>query len=597
VGINQQQRNDHAGRSRGGRPYVLHFSQPWTPNQSIRRKELDMAARRSHAAKLTRRKRATSSLRDSPDASGGGVDTIIPRCDEAARTVPAHSRDREYLEDNAIPQASATRAEYSSPLFVRGNESHSLNPPPLFKGNSDPFDSFVVHVDPHVNLMIGFARDYYYPALALVPWLQKYQGANDRLRYFNLGRSRDCCKTAHLASFGAVLVRLLPGPGRAEIETVWLRLRGLALQELRDSLNRHCQTSDATEALTQQCLYLYQTDTEARMFNGAQVHGQTLRTLFLKTAPNSTTIYLFLSAMHTVAQNCTLQLKAPIMTYDDWHPDMWQSLWTQAEGLLESCVFQKPLHASMTLYPHLSSALSHLRLALAPHSHELHSHLNASYVGGRSKMELVSLWSATRLVNDSLILWKRFISLRKLIDSLDQLSSCSSIYLMPVRARILWDAVLTLTTVCSIRAYINSPHVDGSAIGLRDASLSIAPEYLQLLDDLLSCITEEERKANGEVLLWVLFQGVLYEQRHTEYRRKMLVMADLGTAPETENSDTSSNVDASHCWWFSRQLARHSTMMKLADWDDAKLVLEAFAYGHGLFSPSPDSWWSELFSL
>jgi hypothetical protein len=600
VEIEQQKQNECTGRACGGRqsPYVLHFSQPWTPNQSIRRRELDMAARRSHAAKLTRRKRATTNIQASADASGGGVDAI-PRRNGATRTVTEHpsQKDSRPLEGCPEPLTSESPSEYRSPPFIHGTECHSPDPPPPIKGNSDPFDSFVVRVDPHINRMISFARDSYYPALALVPWLQKYRKANDKLRYFELGRSRDCCKAAHLASFGAALVRLLPERGRAEIETAWLRVRGLALQKLQNSLTSQSRTSDVTEALTQQCLYLFQTDTEARLFSGALMHGQTLRGLFLKTAPNSTVIYLFLSAMHTVAQNCTLQLNAPIMTYDDWHPDMWHSLWTQAEGLLESCVLLKPLHNSITPYPHLSSALFHLRLALAPYSHELDSSLNASYEGERSKMELISLWSATRLVNDSLRLWTHFVSLCKLLDSLHHLPSRPSIHSKTVRTRFLWDAVLTLTTVVSIRAYINSPHVDGSAIGLRDASMSIAPRYLQLVADLLGYLTEEERGAHGEVLLWVLFTGATYEQRHTDYRRDMLLREHVGSIAKTDISDVNMHTNGSHCWWFSRSLARHAEITGLSEWDDARVVLETFTYGHGLFRPTPENWWCGMFLL
>ena len=439
--------------------------------------------------------------------------------------------------------------------------------PTLWKGGSDPFNSCTVYVSPLVNRMIVFARDCYYPSLAYAPWLRRWfipKNGKPWL-FFNLGSSSADCMAAHLASYGAALVQILPVDARRCLEPVRLETRSLALRTLRRSLTAHGSTAEGTVILIQQCLYLFQADVEARMFTSAEHHGKMLRQLFANVPWTSRSVYLYLSGIHTVLQMVCFQFKAPVMTFDEWHPRRWRSTWFRAEVMLASL---SPLPAATIhediKYSNLREILNRFRWTLTPPC------INPCSIASQIKNQndMISLWSATRLIDDTIELLKRFIVLTKR-------ETQSSMF----QAEMLWEATLMLSTACTIRHYLCSPRLDGSSINLRDVSLVIAPKLRDTILNLLAVTSELDLQNHAEVWLWIYFTGALYEQQNGLYRQKML--RHMGTHHEA-------------VWWFSRNLARQAHRRSLIRWADARILLEQFAFGDGLLDPQPDAWWDEV---
>ncbi len=596
----------------------------WVPTASVREKELDLSARRSHNARVVAARRKK-----------GYIEQKQPK---------------DYLQ-------SSEPTDFTS---------RPLAPPALLKGNSDPFDSFTIHVSPHVTRMVRFARDSYYPSQTLTPWrrLNIHRRQHEGLHFFEIGWSSADCTIAHLASYGAALVRILPPDARRQLEQTWLEVRSLALRRLRNSLAMHSSIGPFSVGLMQQCLYLYKCDVEARIFTSAKIHGTMLRQLLQRTPLNSTTICLFLSVMGNVLQFVCFQLEAPVMTYDDWHPQMWRNIWAKAENILvtRSPHLMPGLHGDIKS-PYLREVLSRFRIYLATPNFGP----DPSTPQGKTQLNIISMWPVTRIVDDTVKLFAHFQTLR------DQYrGQFDNGHVSPTD---LWEALLTLSTLCTIRHYLNSPHLDDSNIDLHDASSSLAPLLRSILVNYLRSTSEHDLEQHAEVLFWVYFTGALYEQRSGEYRQQMLkwefqmqtvafsarrstmgikdssaatsstcisrspnvsttlktstrpdtsldTNTEKSTSPNTStptyveadtNHDTpvskpnltpstnskstnNSNVDESTPFYFTKNLARQAQRLQLQRWGEARDVLARVAYCDELLEVRVEEWWEEIFS-
>ena len=457
-----------------------------------------------------------------------------------------------------------------------------MNPASLLaRGNSDPFDAYPIDVNPHINRMIAFARESYYPSLSVSTWQRKQpRSIEDGLRFFNLGRSSADSTVAHLTSYGAALTRILPTASKRHFEKAWLQVRSQALQTLRQSLPHQQRTEPLAVPLIQQCLYLFQGDVEARFFHTAKIHATTLRHLFQPQAPSPTTISLFLTAMHSILETATFPLEPPIMTFDDWHPQMWHAIWENTESML-SALTPPPQAGPYTAItsPHLGEVLGRLRLYCSVSRLGLASDTPE----GKAKSDLVALWSATRLVDDAAKLIAYFTSLtspsRKssLAVTPESYDTATDMSLGEVQ----WEAMLTLATFCAIRHHAHSPYLDDTDIDLRDASYILAPKYRKTLDKLESSISDQEREKHSEVLLWVCFIGAIFEQKKSLYHLQML--------DETK--------DRNEIWYFTRKLAAQAIPLRLTKWGEARKTFERFAYGDDILEPNPKDWWDGTFGI
>ena len=477
----------------------------WTPTASLRDKELALSARRSHNARVN------------------------------------HARRKKELEKQNNTKAYLHNTE-STDLTTRLSAR-----PALLEGNSDPFDSFPMHVSPHVTRMVHFARDSYYPSMTLKPWrrLRRHRKQQEGRLSFEIGSSSADCTIAHIASYGAALVRILPVDARHELEKTWLEVRSLALRRLRESLAMHGSADPFSVIIMQQCLYLYKCDVEARLFSSARIHGAMLRQLLKSTPANPTTISLFLSVMGNVLQFVCFQLEAPVMTYNDWHPHMWRTFWTKAENILAT----RSQHLTARLHdcinsPYVREVLSRFRIYLATPSFGP----NPSTQEDTAQLSMISLWPVTRIVDDTVKLFAHFQTITARYK--DQLRNK---HLPPTN---LWEALTTLSTLCTIRHYLNSPRLDNSNISLRDASSTLAPLLRRTLVDYLRSTPEHELEQHAEVLFWVYFTGALYEQRSNDYRQQILKLeSQVQTPASGVRRSTVCMEDSSHATSSTRASA------------------------------------------
>lgn len=192
----------------------------------------------------------------------------------------------------------------------------------LFHGDSDPFNANATSVNLHINRMIDFARSSYYPSLSVALWLRKQpRNAEDGLRFFELGLKTPGSTVAHVTSYGAALIRLLPTTDKQRLRNAWLEVRAQALQTLRQALTIRDHPSTFAIPLLQPCLYLFQGEVENRTFESAIFHAKTLHYLFPSQLPSPSNIFLYLPTMHSTLEAALFPLQRPIMTFDNWQPD------------------------------------------------------------------------------------------------------------------------------------------------------------------------------------------------------------------------------------------------------------------------------------
>ena len=452
----------------------------------------------------------------------------------------------------------------------------------IFRGNSDPFDAYPIRVSPLLNRIISFARDSSCKTLAVSPWHPKRAGNPEHaMSFFSLGLSTSRSTVAHLTIYGAALVRILPACSRRALEKEWLQVRAEALQNLRSSLAQYNRLSSSAIPLVQQCLYLFQGDTEARLFDTAKLHATTLPHLFRLLTPDPTAIFLFVTAMHSNMEAAVFRSEPLVMTFDDWYPDMWHTIWLKAEAMLTGLCPQPgaKLHKGITS-PYFREVLLRFRLYLAVPGIEI----STTAPHRKAQEDLILLWIATKLVDDAARIWMHFLDM-------DRPRSSSFLATTPKKSRTEmdvglsdspWDAILALTTFCTIRFHAHSPSLDGTNINLRDASYILAPKFKDTLEALEANLTQESRTDNAEILLWIYFTGAIFEQKKSIYILQMLEQT-------TKNTGTT--------WYFTRKLADQARRLELARWDDARRVLETFAYGDYHLQPNPKHWWDGIFEV
>jgi hypothetical protein len=391
--------------------------------------------------------------------------------------------------------------------------------------------------------------------------------------------------------------------------------------------------------LIQQCLYLYQCDLEGRFLDTAEIHGRTLKYLFQSLSPSPITMLLFLTAMHTMLELAVLTQSSPIMTFEDWHPNVWQALWQSAETNLVSVCSETPadIHPAITS-PYLRETLHRLRLYVALPSLEMPWHTPE----GKGLSDMFAFWAATRLVDDAVHLLQHFLDLQEASKSRKSpscaststdLASTTTIRQPAVfREDAKWESMLTLTLFCTLRNYAHSAFLDVTEIDLRDASLVLAPIYMTALEAISvpmptltptttsSHSSQPDREDMAEVLLWIYFTGAMFEQRKSLYRGQMLdqqrqiLIAPTATTTTTTintsneaNDETQSARDRGRCcssgspevdktWYFTRSLANHARYMNITAWIEAKEILFRFVHADFL-QPNPKCWWDSIFDF
>jgi hypothetical protein len=432
--------------------------------------------------------------------------------------------------------------------------------------------------------MIDFARKSYFPSLSVSPWLRKHpRSIDDGQRFFELGIKTPQSTVAHLTTYGASLIRLLPTEDKQHLINAWLEVRAQALQTLREALESPDHPSTITVPLLQQCLYLFQGEVENRTFDAARIHAKTLRYLFQSQASSPSTIFLYLSAAHSSLETALFTFSAPILTFDSWQPEMWQSIWSGGEKVLMS---MRPSTVSC-IHLGIKPALireSMMRLRL----HFLLPTLKTSPDSPAEKAlrDLTLLWSATRLVDDAMKLLKRFIDL-----------SAASQFLVAQDLDgnnepgndALWNSVLFLTAFCNLRNHAQSHFLDDTDIDLRDASHVLAPRLKELLECLLVTMTPVQMRNRGEVLFWIFFTASMFEQRKGSIYHHGVLNRMRGDSIKKQKSPRG-------YWWFFERLREQAKILGLTKWDDARTLLDSFAgYGEGILEPDPAIWYEQVF--
>lgn len=539
----------------------IRFTPLWKPGTSVRERELERSAQRSHAARVAnanRRKKVQLRLAGYDEPST----PVLGKCNEpsfgASHEAPPNDEDI----DSERPHQNSEGSSSSQP---------SVTPPTpqpttiLKRGNSDPFNSFVIDITPTFNRIITFARDSYFPSVTVPKWLRSKASSLPDPHAFAFGLSSTDSALAHVSTYGACLLRILPRSSRrSQVEDTCLQVRTQALERLRALITQQSKNTPPPFSLFQQVLYLFQGAMEARDFDAAKVHGRMLRHLLLSLPYNPTTTFLFVNTMHTMLEVATHTFQPSIVDFDQWHADQMKTYWTYAESLLPPYELED-VHPCISS-PLLKDSLLTLRKWLARGD----ALLSDTPAPTGPQRDLISLWSHTRPVSDCLDLLKHFLTL----SNVPSFASPSRSY----EAGTTLEAALTLTLFCNIRKYVHNSYLDDTDNDLRDATHVLAPRLREVIEALLASTTHEEQENHAEALFWVYFTGAFFEQGKCIYQQLLL---KRGVTEEER-------------WWFTSRLAKQAKLLKLEDWEKAKRLLERFAH-RDILEPNPESWWQGIF--
>ena len=552
---------------------TIHFLQSWTPRASIRQQELTRSAQRAHAARQAHLRRR--------EAHQGRQRTgLVLSISSLCKTMLMQAV-RKCLSTARIPQDDVTNRQVAgkslSTELEPCRETAIVRPylpmTCLAKGNSDPFDCHVFGITPSVNRMFTFARDVYFQTLAVAPLLRRIlQGEADHARYFSFGQGNADTTAAQVVCYSACLSRFLPNA--RDFETEWLPLRIQALRRLRALLSQRTEHSEPAPVLVRQICYLLQADVEARQLDTATSHAMVLKQLFQFMLPNRVTIPLYFGAIHIGLLLATLRFEPTIINLEDWHPTMWQMSWSQVESVVEGLEGPSGLFPTeKELHPIIESHFLRGYFCRFRHYQSIVRLDVVDTLDARSKGVLLAQWAHTRLTDDAAKLLNRYIVLTTAPASSHcegRLVDTDSLRKLSVSTLI--DATLTLSILCTLWVHFLVARIPETGIDIRDISDVLAPKLRETLMALSAHSTSPQLADTGyqEMLFWMLFAGAIFEQSPTIYRRQRLEM-------EKETSKAQTNTKH-HVWWFSSQLAGQARRLGLTRWQNAKNLLERFAY-------------------
>ena len=436
------------------------------------------------------------------------------RDQELRRTVASHI-GKHYRNRSKPLQRQTSHTEQHSPhnfCFAIANPVSDDQASPrasslrLFKGNSDPFESHVVKVDPYISGVIAFYRDVAAPAMSNTSprgwtfWQSTALGrrdSSDTLR-------GPCTAFGFLARAALMASKLTPS----------LLPRALALLgQSMCSLTRALETGHDFHYPTnyKQILVLFSTETLSGNQNAAAVHGTILGAVFEAQKQSGNIDYAMLHyALWMDAHFSAIFLVPTLFNAEHWCSEELGSLDARPEPLLDklSDVSVESLHNSIT-DPSIRGVLLVSRGVI-----ELWQQY---YSGEIAPSERGFLW----------LFYRVLICQQQIIE----------IYLSAVRGGSVhgvFEQCILLATLIWVRKLIFQLNIGG--FGFYDAIPSILIE----LEASLKLAQEKEPQGwekSPHALFWVLFSAAQVEQDPRRFHRQQSSWLTQGLITQAQALD------------------------------------------------------------
>ncbi|KIX99378.1 uncharacterized protein Z520_04954 [Fonsecaea multimorphosa CBS 102226] len=228
-----------------------------------------------------RRKQNVKHLRD-PVVVPATCKQKVPIPSSQRRPLSESSR---HVRGRPVPTArnGAIRTQRTGGVSEPAVGSPSIN---LHRGNSDPFNAYPVKIDPQVNELIAFYRDYLLPAQYHVPSTAWVSSANARLDWSICTSTlqEPASGNAFIARSATVAAVLNPA-----LRTLAMRYRLRSIQELRSRLRDNVdQTYGDVNVL--QIIMLQKADIVDKNLSAAAAHANILQNMFQEQQKRNHTV-------------------------------------------------------------------------------------------------------------------------------------------------------------------------------------------------------------------------------------------------------------------------------------------------------------------
>jgi hypothetical protein len=229
------------------------------------------------------------------------------------------------LSDSQTLRANAkVPRSLKSPAIDEADDELPVSPRSLVAyGNTDPFDSYPIHIGPQENELISFYRDVFLPAQygfrVRIPNMEQLQ-KRDWEACIN-GLRDEGVAHGSLARWGYMV-----GPSNPRLQRLAIGHQLKATQSLIAKLATGAdpQTPDIYLHLNM----LFSAETISRNAVGAAVHGQALRRMFEEAWRQNTLDYkLLLWQVHNDVQNSSIFLSKTIFDMDGFLPTVLRPVW------------------------------------------------------------------------------------------------------------------------------------------------------------------------------------------------------------------------------------------------------------------------------
>ncbi|EXJ60863.1 hypothetical protein A1O7_05016 [Cladophialophora yegresii CBS 114405] len=521
-----------------------------------------------------RRKEKIERLRDITAVSRGQFADKIPLPGRGRQTRPPSECPTDDTSSSASVEGDGATGRRLA--VSHGSRYRSVQPLLVHAGNSDPFCAYAIKIDPQINEVIAFYRDYTLPAQYHVPSRKWVSSASARLDW------SICISTLQhpdLASAFVARAATVAAVLRPSLRPLAMRYRLRSIQQLRVKLLNN-DSHGWSDLFLLQIVMLHKAEIVDQNLQAAATHARVLQHLFQERQRMYGTIeYTLLQyALWSESQVCTIFMSP--FTFEV-EPDGWvvknmQALWASALKELNSLPPWRALRAEAEEGLDNCVEGADLRAFFVSRRTTLQTWLYFG-VRGMPVSPLIMLWlSTTASVQQGRMIKHYLNAVRQASEQTCCNGEKSKRDSSDVQC---WYVQQYLILAEFIWTHHTSYKVEICGVDLFD----VVPTLLRKLRAALEHDLDSSKYQNARV--WALFIGA-----HTEWsilltkqRGRQATLSHLqNTGEGNEKPEDYSQDDAR---WFQCRLAIQVRQMGLTEWIEVRNVLKGF--NHADIIPPP----------
>ncbi|KPI42680.1 uncharacterized protein AB675_2001 [Cyphellophora attinorum] len=545
-----------------GAGYMRYRFVSQDPKASVRRQELEIAARRSHSARVVhKRHQACEALL---------ARALKPSSEEEHELQPVEHRGNEQAPNVPAPTSTIEKGAKDTKV------SHAPETTPQLgilarrlKGNSDPFAVYAIKVSPRINQALTFMRETVHPAIYYYPIFRRiygHGGTSKQNNWLPAGLAKqgwdfassslqdEGLAFACIASYVVNLAEFLHTSTAFNASHLALAMITKSSEILRRRLMKRKADQPLDKLLISHVYWLlranvYLTDSVAVESHGAMLSRAVIRGM----ADGSVDNLIFIHAATLDSDVSAVHMKRTWFDYS-WFAKICAPLWAAVEPQLPPV----PPHIFEAVHPNVTNPVIRGVFMQARQQSEYAERPPPDKAwGSRTQKSLAYSWFAT------VSLWGLGSAMKVYQDLRDV---CGYGFASGTLEE-LTQAAIAIGLLFYVRAFGHVVLVNG--VNLRDASHVLVPQMKMVISQIFERWTVKEMKQFKDAYLWLLYLGAFYEQ---------LSLRKPAGVPEV---------------WFQHRLVKCALEANKASWETLSPVLEQFLLVSWL-EPHGSSWFDTL---